>query len=192
MYWENGFRNVTNSARPIEKYEDFNGIKLRVMPNPVFIDTFKRMGANAVPLPFSELFTALETKAVDGQENPFNTILSSKFYEVQKYLSVTNHVYSPWIVTVSKRWWDGLSATEQDILMKAAEKARDAEREDTRREASQALATLKERGMQINEVSADEIQRMRERAQPAIQTVIDAVGQELFDQVQAEVEKASQ
>ncbi|HAW62233.1 MAG TPA: TRAP transporter substrate-binding protein [Pseudomonas sp.] len=191
VYWENGFRNVTNSARPIEKLEDFNGIKLRVMPNPVFIDTFKRMGANAVPLPFSELFTALETKAVDGQENPYNTILSSKFYEVQKYLSVTNHVYSPWIVTVSKRWWDGLSATEQGILMDAAEKARDAEREDTRREASQALAALKERGMQINEVSPEEIQRMREQAQPAIQTVIDAVGQELFDQVQAEVEKAA-
>ncbi len=191
VYWENGFRNVTNSARPIEKLEDFEGIKLRVMPNPVFIDTFKRMGANAVPLPFSELFTALETKAVDGQENPYNTILSSKFYEVQKYLSVTNHVYSPWIVTVSKRWWDGLSATEQGILMDAAEKARDAEREDTRREASQALAALKERGMQINEVSPEEIQRMREQAQPAIQTVIDAVGQELFDQVQAEVEKAS-
>ena len=191
VYWENGFRNVTNSARPIEKLEDFNGVKLRVMPNPVFIDTFKRMGANAVPLPFSELFTALETKAVDGQENPFNTILSSKFYEVQKYLSVTNHVYSPWIVTVSKRWWDGLSATEQGILMQAAEKARDAEREDTRREASQALAALKERGMQINEVNAEEIQRMREKAQPAIQTVIDAVGQELFDQVQTEVEKAA-
>ncbi|WP_278420788.1 TRAP transporter substrate-binding protein DctP, partial [Stutzerimonas kunmingensis] len=66
VYWENGFRNVTNSARPIEKLEEFNGVKLRVMPNPVFIDTFKRMGANAVPLPFSELFTALETKAVDG------------------------------------------------------------------------------------------------------------------------------
>ncbi|EHY79305.1 putative ABC transporter periplasmic solute-binding protein [Stutzerimonas stutzeri ATCC 14405 = CCUG 16156] len=191
VYWENGFRNVTNSARPIEKLEDFEGIKLRVMPNPVFIDTFKRMGANAVPLPFSELFTALETKAVDGQENPYNTILSSKFYEVQKYLSVTNHVYSPWIVTVSKRWWDGLSATEQSILMDAAEKARDAEREDTRREASQALAALKERGMQINEVSPEEIQRMREQAQPAIQTVIDAVGQDLFDQVQAEVEKAA-
>lgn len=191
VYWENGFRNVTNSARPIEKLEDFEGIKLRVMPNPVFIDTFKRMGANAVPLPFSELFTALETKAVDGQENPYNTILSSKFYEVQKYLSVTNHVYSPWIVTVSKRWWDGLSETEQGILMDAAEKARDAEREDTRREASQALAALKERGMQINEVSPDEIQRMREQAQPAIQTVIDAVGQDLFDQVQAEVEKAA-
>ena len=132
VYWENGFRNLTNNTRPISKLEDFSGVKLRVMPNPVFLETFKLMGANAVPLPFSELFTALETKAVDGQENPFNTILSSKFYEVQKYLTVTNHVYSPWIVTVSKRWWDGLSQTEQNILLEAAKKARDFERKDTR------------------------------------------------------------
>ena len=189
-YWENGFRNLTNNVRPVEKLEDFDGIKLRVMPNPVFIDTFKLMGANAVPLPFSELFTALETKAVDGQENPYNTILSSKFYEVQKYLSVTNHVYSPWIVTASKRWWDGLSKTEQDIIMKAAQTARDFEREDTRAEAREALAKIKEQGMEVNKVSPEEIQRMREQANPAIQTVIDTVGEPLFNEVQAAVEKA--
>ena len=191
VYWENGFRNLTNNARPISKLEDFAGIKLRVMPNPVFLETFKLMGANAVPLPFSELFTALETKAVDGQENPFNTILSSKFYEVQKYLTVTNHVYSPWILTVSKRWWDGLSATEQNILMEAAQKARDFERQDTRAEAARALAELKDKGMQINEVDAAEVQRMREQAAPAIQKVVDTVGQQLFDQVQAEAAKAA-
>lgn len=112
-YWENGFRNLTNNKHPVAKLEDMNGIKLRVMQNNVFLDSFKALGANAVPLPFSELFTALETKAVDGQENPFNTVLSSKFYEVQKYLTVTNHVYSPWIVTVSKKWWDQLTPAEQ-------------------------------------------------------------------------------
>ncbi|MGK8436865.1 TRAP transporter substrate-binding protein [Ectopseudomonas hydrolytica] len=191
VYWENGFRNLTNNTRPITRLEDFSGVKLRVMPNPVFLDTFKLMGANAVPLPFSELFTALETKAVDGQENPFNTILSSKFYEVQKYLTVTNHVYSPWIVTVSKRWWDGLSQTEQNILMDAAKKARDFERQDTREEAARALAELKDKGMQINEVDPAEVQRMREQAAPAIQKVVDTVGQQLFDQVQAEAEKAA-
>jgi len=189
-YWENGFRNLTNNVRPVEKMEDFDGIKLRVMPNPVFIDTFKQMGANAVPLPFSELFTALETKAVDGQENPYNTILSSKFYEVQKYLSVTNHVYSPWIVTASKRWWDGLSKTEQDVIMKAAQTARDFEREDTRAEAREALAKIKEQGMEVNKVSPEEIQRMREKAKPAIQTVIDTVGEPLFNEVQAAIEQA--
>ncbi len=191
VYWENGFRNLANNTRPITRLEDFSGVKLRVMPNPVFLDTFKLMGANAVPLPFSELFTALETKAVDGQENPFNTILSSKFYEVQKYLTVTNHVYSPWIVTVSKRWWDGLSQTEQNILMEAAKKARDFERQDTREEAARALAELKDKGMQINEVDPAEVQRMREQAAPAIQKVVDTVGQQLFDQVQAEAEKAA-
>ncbi|MFK4072298.1 TRAP transporter substrate-binding protein [Ectopseudomonas khazarica] len=191
VYWENGFRNLTNNTRAINRLEDFSGVKLRVMPNPVFLETFKLMGANAVPLPFSELFTALETKAVDGQENPFNTILSSKFYEVQKYLTVTNHVYSPWIVTVSKRWWDGLSQTEQQILLEAAQKARDFERQDTREEAARALAQLKDKGMQINEVAPAEVQRMREQAAPAIAKVVDTVGQQLFDQVQAEVDKAA-
>ena len=192
VYWENGFRNMTNNGRPITTLEECSGIKLRVMPNPVFLETFKLMGANAVPLPFSELFTALETKAVDGQENPFNTILSSKFYEVQQYLTVTNHVYSPWIVTASKRWWDGLSQAEQGILMAAAKKARDFERLDTREEAAKALAQLKANGMQVNEISPDEVQRMRETAQPAIQQVIDTVGQPLFDSVQAELAKAPQ
>src|SRR5690606_4946587 len=141
-----GFRNLTNNVRPIEKMEDFDGIKLRVMSNPVFIDTFNQLDAQAVPLPFSELFTARETKAVDGQENPYHTILSSKFYEVQKYLSVTNHVYSPWIVMASKRWWDGLSETEQKIIMDAAIKSRDFERKDTRAEGEQALADIKAQG----------------------------------------------
>ena len=109
---------------------------------------------------------------------------------MQKYLSVTNHVYRPWIVTASKRWWDGLSKTEQDIIMDAAKKARDSEREDTRAEAREALAKIKEHGMQVNKVSPEEIQRMREQAKPAIQTVVDTVGEPLFNEVQAEIEKA--
>lgn len=159
VYWENGFRNLTNNKRPVTKVEDMDGIKLRVMQNNVFLDSFKTLGANAVPLPFSELFSALETKTVDGQENPYNTILSSKFYEVQKYLSVTNHVYSPWIVTVSKKWWDTLSKDEQKILLDAAKKSRDFERTDTRAEAAQALAELRAKGMLINELTPAEIGR---------------------------------
>lgn len=96
--------------------------------------------------------TGAKIKIVDGQENPYNTILSSKFYEVQKYLSVTNHVYSPWIVTVSKKWWDGLSKTEQKILLDAARVSRDFERKDTRDEAAKALGDLKAKGMQVNEL----------------------------------------
>lgn len=188
-YWENGFRNLTNSKQPVTKVEDMSGIKLRVMQNNVFLDTFKQLGANAIPLPFSELFSALETKTVDGQENPFNTILSSKFYEVQKYLSITNHVYSPWIVTVSKKWWDGLSKTEQKILLDAARVSRDFERKDTREEGAKALADLKAKGMQVNELSATEIARMRDKLTHINAAVATNVGIDLWKEAQAELSK---
>ena len=187
VYWENGFRNLTNSKRPVNKLEDMNDIKLRVMQNNVFLDSFKALGANAVPLPFSELFTALETRAVDGQENPFNTVVSSKFYEVQKYLTVTNHVYSPWIVTVSKKWWDTLTPAEKKVLQDAAVKSRDFERKDTREEATKALAELKGKGMQINELPAAEANRMREKLAAVNVGIAKSVGQETWDAVNAAV-----
>ena len=190
VYWENGFRNLTNSKRPVAKLEDLNDIKLRVMQNNVFLDSFKTLGANAVPLPFSELFTALETKTVDGQENPYNTILSSKFYEVQKYLTVTNHVYSPWIVLVSKKYWDGLSKAEQKVLLDAAKKSRDFERQDTRAEADKALADLKAKGMQVNELPAAEASRMREKLAAVNAGIAANVGEALWKEVQGAVAQA--
>ncbi|MDZ4356061.1 MAG: TRAP transporter substrate-binding protein [Variovorax sp.] len=190
VYWENGFRNLTNNKRAVTKLEDMDGIKLRVMQNNVFIDSFKTLGANAVPLPFSELFTALETRTVDGQENPYNTILSSKFYEVQKYLTVTNHVYSPWIVTVSKKYWDQLSKDEQKVLMDAAKKSRDFERKDTRAEAEKALAELKGKGMQVNQLSPTEAGRMRDQLTRINATIATNVGMDLWKETQAAVAKA--
>jgi len=189
-YWENGFRNLTNNKQPVNKLEDLSGIKLRVMQNNVFLESFKTLGANAIPLPFSELFTALETKTVDGQENPYNTILSSKFYEVQKYLTVTNHVYSPWIVTVSKKWWDGLSKAEQKILLDAARKSRDFERQDTRAEAAKALTDLKAKGMQINELSPAEANRMRSQLTRVNASIATNVGMDLWKETQAAVAQA--
>ena len=183
-YWENGFRNLTNSKRPVTKAEDLDGIKLRVMQNNVYLDSFKILGANAIPLPFSELFSALETKTVDGQENPFNTILSSKFYEVQKYLSITNHVYSPWVVLVSKKWWDQLSKDEQKVLLNAAKTSREYERKDTREEATRALVDLKAKGMQINEVSAPEATRMRDKLTRVNAGIGANVGMELWQETQ--------
>ncbi len=185
VYWENGFRNLTNSKRPVQKMEDFDGIKLRVMQNNVYLESFRTLGANAVPMPFSELFGALETKTVDGQENPFNTILSSKFFEVQKFLSVTNHVYSPWIVTVSKKWWDTLSKDEQKVLMDAAVASRDFERKDTREEAGRALAELRAKGMQINELPPAESARMRARLAQVNAGIAANVGQDLWNETQA-------
>lgn len=169
VYWENGFRHLTNSKRPVARMEDMQGIKLRVMQNPVYIDMFKGFGANAVPLAFSELFTALETGTVDGQENPVNTIQSGKFYEVQKYLSLTKHVYSPWIVLASKKWWDKLSADEKKVVEESARAARDFERKDSRESAGKALEFLKSKGMQVNVVSDKELGRMREASRAAVQ-----------------------
>ena len=186
-YWENGFRNLTNSKRPVTKLEDLDGVKLRVMQNEVYLDSFKLMGANAIPLPFSELFSALETKTVDGQENPYNTILSSKFYEVQKFLSVTNHVYSPWIMTVSKKWWDQLSKDEQKVLSDAAKASRDFERKDTREEAAKAVADLKAKGMAVNEVSPQEVARMREKLTRVNAAIAANVGMELWTETQNEL-----
>ncbi|MBV5349634.1 TRAP transporter substrate-binding protein DctP, partial [bacterium] len=95
VFFENGFRHMTNSKRPINKPEDMAGLKMRLMENPVHMETFKVLGANPSPMPFGELFTALQQKTMDGQENPLLIIKTSKFYEVQKYLALTGHFYSP-------------------------------------------------------------------------------------------------
>jgi TRAP-type C4-dicarboxylate transport system substrate-binding protein len=124
---------------------------------------------------------------VDGQENPFNTILSSKFFEVQKYLSVTNHVYSPWIVTVSKKWWDTLSKAEQKVLLDAARVSRDFERKDTREEAARALGDLKAKGMVINEVAPAEVARMRDKLTRVNAAIGAQVGMDLWQETQAEL-----
>jgi tripartite ATP-independent transporter DctP family solute receptor len=165
-YWDLGFRNVTNSKRPITRAEDLEGLKLRVIPNPVFLETFKAFKANPVPMPFAELYGALESKGVDGQENPYAVILSNKFYEVQKFVSATNHVYAANIVLVSKKFWDKLSTTEQKILSDAAHEARAYQRLVSRAAAQKAVAELQAKGMQYNELSKAEQTRMSLVAKP--------------------------
>ena len=165
-YWDLGFRNVTNSKRPIAKTEDLDGLKLRVIPNPVFLDTFKALKANPVPMPFAELYGALESKAVDGQENPFAVILSNKFFEVQKFVSATNHVYAANIILVSKRFWDKLSPAEQKILQDAANESRAYQRQASRAAAQKAVSELQAKGMQFNEVAPAEQARMAQVAKP--------------------------
>ena len=186
-YWENGFRNLTNSKHVINRMEDLDGVNLRVMQNTVFLDSFKTLGANAVPMSFSELFGALQSKKVDGQENPFNTILSSKFYDVQKYLTLTNHVYSPWIVLVSKKWWDKLSIEDQKILRSAAVASRDYERQDTRNEAANALSMLKSKGMKVNELGIGETYRMRNKLSKVYSKIGVDIGMSLWIDAQNEL-----
>lgn len=190
VYWENGFRNLTNNSHPVAKVEDLSGIKLRVMQNQVALDVFQTMGANAVPMAFSELFSALETGVVDGQENPVNTIESSKFYEVQKYLSLTKHVYSPWIVMASKKWWDRLSPTEQGMIEKAAVASRDFERKDNRAGTAKALEELKADGMQVTVVSDAELDRMRAVVKPVIEKFSKEYGEETSNELMAAIKAA--
>jgi tripartite ATP-independent transporter DctP family solute receptor len=165
-YWDLGCRNVTTSKRPITKPEDLDGLKLRVIPNPVFLDTFKAFKANPVPMPFAELYGALESKAVDGQENPFAVILSNKMFEVQKYVSATNHVYAANIVLVSKKFWDKLSPAEQKVMNDAANETRGYQRQVSRAAAQKAVADLQSKGMAYNELSPAEQGRMRQIAKP--------------------------
>ena len=165
-FFDLGFRNVTNSQRPITRGADLEGLKLRVIPNPVFIETFKTFKANPLPMPFAELYAALETKAVDGQENPYAVILSSKLYEVNKYVSETNHVYATNPVQISKRFWDKLSPTEQKLLQDAATEAQNYQRVVSRDVSSKAVAELKAKGMIHNEISAAEQARMRSEVKP--------------------------
>jgi tripartite ATP-independent transporter DctP family solute receptor len=165
-YWGLGFRNATNSSRSIAKVEDFAGLKLRVIPNPVFLETFKALKANPVPMNFGELYTALENKTVDGQENPYSVILSNKFYEVQKYVSATNHAFTQNILLVSKKFWDRLSPDEQKMMRETAAETRNYQREQTRIQADKALAELKAKGMTFNEIAPAEHARMQQATKP--------------------------
>jgi tripartite ATP-independent transporter DctP family solute receptor len=188
-YWENGFRNLTNSRRPVTKWEDMQGVKVRVMQNNIFLDTFKNMGANAVPMAFGEVFTALETKAIDGQENPFVTIDTSKLYEVQKYLSVTRHAYTPFMVLYSKRLYDQLSPAEQKTLKDCSIVGRDEQRKVSRALSEKSLVALKQKGMTINDLAPAEQARMREQAKPVWERHAATIGPETVKMMQAELAK---
>lgn len=188
-YWENGFRNLTNSKRAVAKAEELTGLKVRVMQNNIFLDSFKSMGANATPMAFGEVFAALETHAIDGQENPLVTIDTSKLYEVQKYLTMTRHAYTPFLVLYSKKLWDQLSPEEQTILSECATVGRDEERRVSRALNDTSLANLKKQGMQVSEVSADELAKMREATAAVYQRHEASIGKDTIERLKAELTK---
>lgn len=118
-----GFRGFTNSKHPVTKPEDVKGLKVRTNQNPMYIKAFSILGANTVPMPLSELYTALETRAVDAQEHPIGIVWSSKLYEVQKYFSPTNHGYTPLILVMNKAKFDALTPEQQKAVREAAQEA---------------------------------------------------------------------
>ncbi|MBA2964306.1 MULTISPECIES: DctP family TRAP transporter solute-binding subunit [Ramlibacter] len=167
-YFDLGFRELTNSKRPIAKVEDIAGLKLRVIPNPINVDWVSALGANPTPLPFPELYAALEQKAVDGQENPVATIQGAKLNEVQKYMTLTNHQYNPQSVVISKKVWDQLSADEKKLLQDAATESAKYQREQTRTAGSTILEALKKGGLQVTELPAAEVGKLRDKMKPVI------------------------
>jgi tripartite ATP-independent transporter DctP family solute receptor len=188
-FWENGFRQISNNRHPINKAEDISGLKLRVIQNPLFIDTFKALGANALPMPFPEVYTALETGTVDGQENPLATLIASKFYEVQKHAVISNHIYSVWAFLISKKFWDKLSPDEQKILTEAANEATAFERKTIRAFDATALEEIKAKGIQVTTLSEEETAKLRELTKPVSAKFTQEFGEAGANEMMAELEK---
>ncbi len=188
-YWDLGFRNLTNSKRPIAKADDIAGLKIRVIQSPIYIDLFAALGANATPMPFPELYPALDQKAVDGQENPNTVILSSKFAEVQKHLTQTRHIYNPQALIVSRKTWDGLSAEEKKLITDAASEATAFQRQVSRGAADSALESLRKAGMTVTELSPAETAKLRDKVKPVIDKYTASVGEATVKELMAEIAK---
>jgi tripartite ATP-independent transporter DctP family solute receptor len=148
-YWENGFRCLTNSVRPVNSPADVRGMKIRTPENPIILATMRAMGANPSPLPWPEVYMALQQRSFDGQENPIPLIYAAKLYEVQKHLAITNHVYEPMPLVISEKFWQTLSPSEQKVIQQAALESRDFNRQLIKSQTDEMLGKLKAAGMQI-------------------------------------------
>ena len=186
-YWENGFRNLSNSVRPVQKWEDFSGMKVRVMQNNIFLDTFQNLGANATPMAFGEVFSALETKAIDAQENPYVTIDTSKFFEVQKYVTETNHAYTPFLFLFSKAIFDTYAPEEQAALRECAVVGRDVERQVITELNKKSLEKIKEAGLEVNALTPEEQARIREKSMVVYEKHKAEIGADVVDAILAEL-----
>lgn len=149
-HYDNGFRCVTNSKGPVETPDDMKGMLIRTPENQVIMATMSALGANPQPLAFSELYQALQQKTYDAQENPIPVIYNNKLYEVQEYLSVTNHIYSGMCFAIAESTWNKLSAEQQEIVAAAAQASGDYDREMNRQQTEDLVANLEEAGMKIN------------------------------------------
>ena len=166
-FWENGIRSITNNARPITKPDDLVGLKMRVMPaNPVHVTLWKALGTEPTPLPFGEIYEALKSGRLDGQEHPIAPTYGGKFYEVQKYLSMTRHMYGPLIQVTNLEKFKTMPQATQDILLKASYAGAVAQRKFSNDNETKFLADMKTKGMAINEV---DIAPFRAKARPVIE-----------------------
>lgn len=178
--WENGFRNITNSVRPINVPADLAGLTIRTMENAIHMDSFSQVGADPVPMAFGELFTALQQGTVAGQENPLPVIYTSRFYEVQDYLALTGHFYAPAPLLMSVSAWNSLSAEDQGIFQQAANEARDVQRQMLAEMERELIVQLEAAGVQITRPA---IEPFQEAMAPVYEAWADRVGRDLIEQI---------
>lgn len=155
-WWENGFRNITNNKTAIKVPSDVKGMKIRTMENDVHLAAFKAFNANPTPMAFSELFTAMQQGTVDGQENPLAIIVGNKFYEVQKYISKTEHIYVPFTVVMNEKKFNSLTANQQEAITKAMAEATEFQLKRNSELDIEAVKTVTDNGAEIVELTADE------------------------------------
>lgn len=187
-YFENGFRNVTNSKHAVKSVTDLSGLKIRTMQNPIHLETFKLWGANPQPMAFNEVFTALEQKTLDGQENPNTLIFDAGFYEAQKYLTISRHFYTPYVLMISRKTWDKLSPEDQKLIQKCADEAKIFQRETNRRLDAEYLQKIKDHGLTVDTLSPEETAKMKEAAQPVYDKFSGDIGKERLDAILKEVQ----
>jgi tripartite ATP-independent transporter DctP family solute receptor len=178
---EGGFRHMINNVRPIYTPEDTHGIKFRVMKTPIYIGLFQSLGSNAVPMPWGEVFTAVQQKVIDGLEIPIPVIYSNKYHEITKYLSLTNHTYSPLLVMVSEQRWKKLSAGDKEIFKKAAREAILYERQALNQIVGDTLQKIKAAGMLVNDVPNKK--PFQEAVKPLYKKFEGEIGKDVLDAV---------
>ena len=188
-YWELGYRQITNSKRAINKVEDLEGLKLRVIPNPINIDWVKALNANPTPMPFPEVYGGMEQKAIDGQENPISVIAANKFWEVQKHMVLSNHQYNPQSVIMSKKVWDSLSPADRKMIDDAADEAAKVQRAESRAAVAANLELLKKNGMTVTQLPPAEVAKLREKMKPVITKYSSSVGEATVNDMMAELAK---
>ena len=179
-YWENGFRNLTNSRNEVRTPEEVKGLKLRTMENAIHLAAWKAMGANPTPMAFGELFTALQQKTVDGQENPFGQIFDNKFYEVQPYITRSQHVYTPFTVITNDEWWNDLSDEQRNKINAAMKVATDFQRKTAEELDDKAADNIKAANREIVELTADQLAAFRKAAAPVAEEIKARVSPEAF------------
>ncbi|MCZ7658588.1 MAG: TRAP transporter substrate-binding protein [Xanthobacteraceae bacterium] len=184
-WMEGGFRNMINNVRPVEKPEDVKGVKYRVMQNPVFIGMFSSLGGNAVPMAWGETFTAVQQGAIDGLEIPLAVIDQNKYFEVTKFLSITNHTYSAIPLLMAKRAFDRLPDDLKKVVIEAGAAATRAQREAMTKAATEVVARLEKAGMKINRVQ--DFQPFRTSVQSVYEQFKSSIGPELMQEALAAV-----